>query len=113
MKIFRTLITTVLIATMADACHAQGLFGQRELGGSLSRRSVAGNAAASGTESGAKRFLRDERTVADFVGAAAAGFVGRQSAATTAASSVTGLTEEARPPINRRRVIRQGGLYAE
>ena len=113
MKIFRILNTIVLIATMADACHAQGLFGQRDLGGSLSQRSTPGSAAASGTESGGQRFLRGERSVSDFVGGAAAGFVGRQSATTATTSSVTGLREEARPPLNRRRVIRQGGLYAE
>ena len=113
MKIFRTLNTIVLIAAMADVCHAQGLFGQRELGGSLSRRTMPGRGVDSGTESGGQRFLRGERSVEDFVGGAVAGFVGRQSAATTATSSVTGLREEARPPLNRRRVIRQGGLYAE
>lgn len=113
MRIFRILTSIALIATMANACHAQGLFGQRELGGSLSRRSVAGSRAASGAEPGGQRFLRGERTVADFVGGAAAGFVGRQSATTAATTSVSGLTEEVRPPINRRRVIRQGELYAE
>jgi hypothetical protein len=65
-----------------------------------------------------RRFLRDERSVSDFVGSnttaeAAAGFVGGQSAVTAAISSITGLTEEARPPLNRPRIIRPTGLYAE
>ena len=118
MKIISTLITAILLATMSDACFAQGLFGQRDLGGSVSRRTQPGSAAASGTDSGARRFLRDERTVRDFVGStagadAATGFVGRQSAATAAISSVTGLREEARPPVNRPRTVRQAGIYAE
>jgi len=118
MKIFRTLNTIVLIASMANACYAQGLFGQRDLGSSLSRRTQPGGATAVGTASGASRFLRDARAAGDFVGStaaanAAAGFVGRQSAATTATSAVTGLREEARPPINRLRTVRQGGIYAE
>lgn len=110
MKIFRALSAILLIVTMADACAAQGLFGERDLGGSLSRRTQPG--------SGGRRFLRDARSAEDFVGStgaadAAAGFIGRQSAVTAATSAVTGLREDARPPVNRPRTIRQGGLYAE
>ena len=110
MKIFPALNAILLIVTMAETCSAQGLFGERDLGGSLSRRTQPG--------CGARRFLREERAARDFVGStggaeAAAGFIGRQSAVTAATSAVTGLREEARPPVNRPRTIRQGGLYAE
>ena len=115
MRTLIPLVTIILFGTMTNACHAQGLFGERDLGGSLSRRTQLGSASASGKEDGMQRFVRDARSVTDFVGSTAgeAGFVGRQSAVTTINSSVTGLTEEARPPINRPRIIRQGGLYAE
>ena len=118
MRTFFTLLIIILLATVTNTCNAQGLFGQRDLGGSLSRRSAAGSAVAPGTVGDGRRFMRDERSVSDFVGSvtggdAAAGFVGGQSAVTTAISSVAGLTEEARPPINRPRIIRQSGLYAE
>ena len=118
-----TLIVAFLCVLMlTDSCQAQGLFGQRSLGGSLSKRSRPGATAASqstpGTVESGRRFLREERSVSDFVGSnttaeAASGFVGGQSAATAAVSSVTGLTEEARPPLNRPRIIRPTGLYAE
>lgn len=118
MKILQTLTMMLFLATMADACSAQGLFGERDLGGSLSRRTRPGSGSAEGTESGGRRFLREERSAGDFVGStgaadAAASFIGRQSAVTAATSAVTGLREEARPPVNRPRTIRQGGLYAE
>ena len=39
--------------------------------------------------------------------------MGGQSTATTAVSSVVGLREEARPRLNRPRIIRPSGIYAE
>jgi osmotically-inducible protein OsmY len=62
--------------------------------------------------------VRDEPSAGDLVGTitaaeAASKFVGRESAVTAAVSSVTGLTEEARAPLNRPRIIRPTGLYAE
>ena len=115
MRTLITLVALILLATITNVCKAQGLFGERVLGGSLSRRPQLGSAAALGTEGGTPRFLRGARSATDFVGSTAGeeGFVGRQSAVTTAVSAVTGLREEARPPINRPRLIRQGGLYAE
>ncbi len=116
-----TLIVAFLcVLLLSDSCNAQGLFGQRSLGGSLSKRSRpgAGTATTPGTVESGRRFLRDERSVSDFVGSnttaeAASGFVGGQSAVTAAVSSITGLTEEARPPLNRPRIIRPTGIYAE
>ncbi len=64
-----------------------------------------------GAPDAGRRFLRDERTVNDFVGtnsadAGATGFVGGVSAVNSAVSSVTGLTEQVRVPINRPKVNR-------
>ena len=113
-------VAFLCVLVLSDSCHAQGLFGQRSLGGSLSKRSRPGAGATTtpGTVEAGRRFLRDERSVSDFVGSnttaeAASGFVGGQSAVTAAVSSITGLTEEARPPLNRPRIIRPTGLYAE
>jgi hypothetical protein len=106
------------VLVFSDSCYAQGLFGQRSLGGSLSKRARPGATTTPGTVESGRRFLRDERSVSDFVGSnttaeAVSGFVGGQSAVTAAVSSITGLTEEARPPLNRPRIIRPTGLYAE
>jgi len=49
MRTLKTLVTIILLAAINNACHAQGLFGERDLGGSLSRRTRPGSAAASGT----------------------------------------------------------------
>lgn len=113
-------ITLVMSASVVpDVCHAQGLFGQRDLGRPVSRRnSPRVSAEEVGTVTAGRRFLRDERSITDFVGSTAsgggaAGFVGGQSAVTAAVSSITGLREEVRPPVNRPRVVRQAGLYAE
>lgn len=107
-------ILTALSST--DTTYAQ-LFGQRTLGRSLSRNSSQANRNP-GTLDGDRRFLRDQRSASDFVGASAAGggaagFVGATSAVTNAVSSITGLREETRPPLNRPRTLRNGGLYAE
>ncbi len=124
-----------LVGLSAD-CSAQGLFGQRSVGGSISNRNerLAGRAAAggggsqggSGSGSGAatasqsavpQRFLREERQSGGFVGGstaadAAADFVGREGTAEAAVGSAIGMTE-ARPPVNRPRIPRVTGLYSE
>jgi hypothetical protein len=121
--VMRSLILSILITLFAsDACFAQGMFGERTLGrSSISRRTQPGATAASdvpGSLGSGQRFLREERDVTDFVGSAAAagsaaGFVGGLSAVNAAVSSVTGLTEEVRPPLNRPRLVRPGRLYPE
>lgn len=114
-----TLIVAVLfVLAISDSCQAQGLFGQRSLGGSLSKRSRPGATSTSGAAETKPRFVRDEPTAGELVGTttaaeAASKFIGRESAVTAAVSSVTGLTEEARAPLNRPRIIRPTGLYAE
>jgi hypothetical protein len=118
----RNLITLIVaflvLLVLSDSCQAQGLFGQRSLGGSLSKRSRPGSASTSGAADSKPRFVRDEPSAGDLVGTttaaeAASKFVGRESAVTAAVSSVMGLTEEARAPLNRPRIIRPTGLYAE
>lgn len=119
MRTCYTLLALYLFAMIADTCPAQGMFGKRELGQSVSKRVGPGSTgAAPGTVGSGRRFLRDERTAADFVGSTAsgggaAGFVGGNSAVTAAISAVSGLVEEARPPLNRPRSVRPTGLYAE
>jgi hypothetical protein len=109
----------LILILHSDVCQAQGMFGERRLGSALSRQARPGaSAAAPGVVNGGRRFLRDQRAVTDFVGSAiaqeaAANFVGGQSAVTSAVSSVTGLVEEFRPPMNRPRIVRPSGLYAE
>jgi len=124
------LVLLTFLLSSAD-CAAQGLFGQRTLGGSIGNRSErqAGRAAPaaggtgagqSGTASQAavpQRFLREERQGGGFIGRstaadAAADFVGREGAAQTVVSSAVGMTET-RPPVNRPRVLRGTGLYPE
>lgn len=116
-------VLTVLIVTLftGDLCCAQGLFGERTLGRSLGRRAGPGAAAAgsaSGVVSEGQRFLRGEREATNFVGSSAggggaSGFVGGTTAVTSAVSSVAGLTQEVRPPLNRPRIVRTTGLYPE
>ncbi len=123
MRIVTPVLAALVTLVMSEACSAQGLFGQRDLGTSIGKRPGPGAAAASnsptlGAIDGSRRFLRDARAANDFVGIntsaeAATGFVGGQGVATTATSSVAGLTEEIRPPINRPRIVRPTGLYAE
>ena len=121
---FATPIFTVLLTVLiSEAGFAQGLFGQRDLGSSIGKRpGPRATAAAGETTPGVidanRRFVRGARTANDFVGSntsadAAAEFVGGQGIATTAMSSVAGLTEEVRPPLNRPRIVRPTGLYAE
>jgi hypothetical protein len=64
-----------------------------------------------------QRFLREERQSGGFVvgstaADAAADFVGREGTAQAAVGSAIGMTE-ARPPVNRPRIPRATGLYAE
>ncbi|MBL8818146.1 MAG: BON domain-containing protein [Planctomyces sp.] len=119
MFIRRLMILIFVTSACITSAEAQSLFGERTLGRSLSRRSSArtGQTAGAVPESG-RRFLRDERSVTDFVGSSAsgggaAGFVGGFSATNAATSSVVGLTEEVRAPVNRPRIVRPSGLYAE
>ncbi len=110
-------MATLLAFSCESAIAQQGLFGQRTLGRSLSRR-AGPQATVPGTVDQNRRFLRDQRSATDFVGSApsgggAAGFVGGQSAVTAAVSSVLGLQEEVRAPLNRPRIIRPTGLYPE
>lgn len=84
----------------------------------MSKRSRPGATATSGAAESKPRFVRDERSDGDLVGSsssaeAASKFIGRESVVTAAVSSVTGLREEIRPPLNRPRIIRPTGLYAE
>ncbi len=115
-KIWIAVGMLILFAPDADA---QNLFGNRTLGRGLSRRTSPGSEFnLGGAPDAGRRFLRDERTVNDFVGtnsadAGATGFVGGVSAVNSAVSSVTGLTEQVRVPINRPKVNRPTGLYAE
>ena len=116
--LLRSLAVLILLVVFCENCSAQGLFGERNLGGTLSRRTRPNPSTNPGTIEEGRRFLRDERSVNDFVGSnttaeAASGFVGGQSTATTAVSSVVGLREEARPRLNRPRIIRPTGIYAE
>jgi len=116
MRAIRLLVPIILLGIAATSCEAQGLFGERMLGRAVSKRSSPQSTA--GSAGSGRRFLREERSVTDFVGSAiareAAGrFVGGQSAASAPVSSIAGLTEEARPPLNRPRIIRPAGLYAE
>jgi len=123
MRIATPILAALVTLVMCEAGSAQGLFGQRDLGTSIGKQPGPGAAAASnsstlGAIDGNRRFVRDARAANDFVGSntsaeAATGFVGGQGVATTATSSVVGLTEEARPPINRPRIVRPTGLYAE
>lgn len=114
----RVLIVMIALVAVSSHCRAQGMFGERQLGQSVSKRSTP---RSSGPDSGAtsgRRFLRDERAVTDFVGSviaqeAAGNFVGGQSAASAAVSSVQGLREEVRPVLNRPRFVRPVGLYPE
>lgn len=107
--VFLTLALLNLIS--CGPCEAQ-LFGERTLGGSLSRRPSGG---AAGTLSGDRRFLRGARAADDFVGAAAdtGELVGVNAVAAPVTSSVAGLREETRPVLNRPRVVRPGGIYPE
>ena len=126
-------VMLVCLVGLAADCNAQGLFGQRTVGGSISNRNerLAGRAAGSGGGQGGggggaatasqsavpQRFLREERQSGGFVGGstaadAAADFVGREGTAQAAVSSAIGMTE-ARPPVNRPRIPRVTGLYAE
>jgi len=133
-KLAGLLVAAVVVLSVE--CSAQGLFGQRTVGGSISNRNerLAGRAAGSGgsgsggqggggsaaTASQAavpQRFLREERQSGGFVGGstaadAAADFVGREGTAQAAVGSAIGMTE-ARPPVNRPRIPRATGLYAE
>ena len=116
MQTLKPLLTLLFLLAISDVCHAQGLFGQRDLGSSLGKRNGPGNATA--TVDAGRRFARGARSATDVVGTntsaeAMSGFVGGQSAVTAVTSSVAGLIEEARPPINRPRIIRPAGLYAE
>lgn len=108
----------VLSVSCESAVAQQGLFGQRSLGRSLSRRAGPQASAATGIVDQNRRFLRDQRSPTEFVGGGpggggAAGFVGGQSAVTSAVSSVVGLREEIRVPVNRPRIARSTGLYPE
>lgn len=113
------IILTLAGLTGESAWAQQGLFGQRTLGRSLARRATSQTQGTSaGSSSQSSRFLRDQRAATDFVGSSAAnvtgtGFVGAQSAVTSAVSSVAGLSEEVRSPLNRPRILRPTGLYAE
>lgn len=117
-RILRSIILVASVSVVFGGnCHAQGLFGQRELGGAVSKR-PGPQMSATGTVDSSRRFMRGQRDVTDFVGSAiaqeaAGSFVGGQSAASTAVLSITGLTEEARPVLNRPRVLRPAGMYAE
>lgn len=123
MRIATSVVAALVTLVMSQACSGQGLFGQRDQGTSIGKRPGLGAAAASnsptsGAIDGSRRFLRNARGANDFVGSntsaeAATGFVGGQGLATAATSSVAGLTEEARPLINRPRIVRPTGLYAE
>ncbi len=111
-----SLLVALLISVLDGKCQAQGMFGQRELGRSVSKR-PGPQSSGTGVVDSSRRFLRDQRDVTDFVGSviaqeAAGSFVGGQSAAATAVSSTAGLTEETRPILNRPRVLRPAGLYA-
>ena len=116
---FQVIALTTLLAVTCECVPAQqGLFGQRTIGRSLTRRASSSQSPAPGTVDQNRRFLRDQRSATEFVGSApsgggAAGFVGGQSAVTAAVSSVQGLQEEVRPPLNRPRIIRPTGLYPE
>lgn len=123
------------VAGFSSDCCAQGLFGQRSVGGSISNRnerlagraanasggsgsgSGGGNAASASQSAVPQRFLREERQTGGFVGGttaadAAADFVGREGTAQAAVGSAIGMTE-ARPPVNRPRIPRVTGLYNE
>lgn len=119
MFIGRLMILLLLATTFTASVEAQSLFGERTLGKSLSRRSSARTGPSAGAAAdGGRRFLRDERSVTDFVGSTvsgggSAGFVGGFSATNAATSSVVGLAEEVRVPVNRPRIVRPTGLYAE
>lgn len=123
MRFATPILATLFTIVMSQACSAQGLFGQRDLGSSIGKRpgpgaTAAAGSATSGSLDASRRFIRNSRTANDFVGSntsaeATTGFVGSQGVATTATSSVAGLTEEARPPINRPRIVRPTGLYPE
>ena len=114
----RLLILAIVLVAVSSQCRAQGLFGERQLGRSVSKRSSPQSTGPDSGVTSGRRFLRDERTVTDFVGSAIAqeaarNFVGGQSAVSAAVSSVQGLTEEARPVLNRPRYARPTGLYPE
>lgn len=114
----RMLTLVLLLVAVSDHCHAQGLFGDRQLGRAVNKRSAPQSTGPDSGVTTGRRFLRDERSVTDFVGSAiaqeaAGNFVGGQSAASTAVSSIVGLTEEARPVLNRPRFVRPSGMYAE
>lgn len=79
-----TLIVCPLLGVVLTAatCHAQ-MFGNRNLGSPLSRRSAAEVANSAGIIQGGERFIRGNRTVDDFVGIDAldrARFVGQVNA---------------------------------
>jgi hypothetical protein len=121
------LVLLTFLLTPAD-CAAQGLFGQRTLGGSIGNRSErqagrasgasgAGQSAAASQAAVPQRFRREERQSGEFVGRstaadAAADFVGREGTAQAVVGAAVGLTE-VRPPVNRPRVLRGTGLYPE
>ena len=125
------LVLLTILLTPAD-CAAQGLFGQRTLGGSIGNRSErqsgralsasgalgAGQSSAAASQSAVpQRFRREERQGGEFVGRstaadAAADFVGREGTAQAVVGAAVGMTE-ARPPVNRPRVLRSTGLYPE
>jgi hypothetical protein len=119
MKLIPLIAFVICLTVTVNTCSAQGLFGQRQLGGGVSRRnSPAASSATPGSVTEGRRFSREARTVRDFVGGATAesgapAFVGGNTAVTAAISSITGLREEVRVPLNRPRIIRPTGLYAE
>ena len=83
MRAIRLLVPIILLGIAATSCEAQGLFGERMLGRAVSKRSSPQSAA--GSPGSGRRFMRDERSVTDFVGStiareAAGRFVGGQSA---------------------------------
>lgn len=123
-------VLLTFLLTPAD-CAAQGLFGQRTLGGAIGNRTErqAGRAASAAGASGAgqsaaaaqsavpQRFRREERQSGEFVGRstaadAAADFVGREGTAQAVVGAAVGMTET-RPPVNRPRILRGTGLYPE
>jgi len=114
--ILNMLFAMSLIFLLSETVSAQ-LFGERQLGRSLSRRQPASMDTA-GTVDANRRFIRGQRSSGEVVGvnkAATQTFVGREQASPggPVTSSVTGLREQRVRAVNQPRRVSRNGRYPE
>ncbi|MBL4883247.1 MAG: BON domain-containing protein [Planctomycetaceae bacterium] len=108
------LLVCSLVLLLSESASAQ-LFGERELGGNISRRQRVSMEEV-GTVDTNRRFVRGQRGSNDFVGSDrgdSATFVGREQGSTSGnvTSSVEGLREQRTRSVNRPRRTSRTGRY--